>query len=465
MIEKPRKIYQRMYETRSVRPYYTIPHLGIFGTPFKKLIGFEYKDIIYITSAKMNNSAYFEKNEMERASKYFSKIWSDSYKSKFIIQKIRRFFKDATKIEKWAWKQNWSQETNKKLIRAIERIYKSLFCVATAHIVSQPQHIVYLEQKITKLLEPFSNKDMLLCATTYFLGDLPQTSEEKEIKEFHIKWRKFTKKQKDEALKKLTKKYGWINEVEGNIPYDKEHYRQKILNFKEKKKLKIGSLKTPKDIHRIGQLIGGLGFLRFWSRYHLLHLRYHLKYILKELIERSGNSCLEFATVEEIVDFLENKKVNIAEIKRRKNGYASFLKDGHTVIVAGAKAQKLKKIVKEAFANMDDIEGMIANKGKAIGRVRVISFIAKDYNQQVSSFKKGEILITGMTRPQIVHLCIKAAAIVTDEGGITSHAAVVSREFNIPCIIGTHNATKVLKTGDLVEVDANKGVVRVLNNE
>ncbi len=75
-------------------------------------------------------------------------------------------------------------------------------------------------------------------------------------------------------------------------------------------------------------------------------------------------------------------------------------------------------------------------------------------------FKGGEILVTGMTRPQIVHLCKKAAAIVTDEGGITSHAAVVSREFGIPCIIATHNATRTLKTGDLVEVDANQGVVK-----
>ena len=67
-----------------------------------------------------------------------------------------------------------------------------------------------------------------------------------------------------------------------------------------------------------------------------------------------------------------------------------------------------------------------------------------------------------MTRPQIVHLCQKASAIITDEGGITSHAAVVSREFNIHCIIATHNATKILKTGDEVEVDAEKGIVKRL---
>ena len=68
-----------------------------------------------------------------------------------------------------------------------------------------------------------------------------------------------------------------------------------------------------------------------------------------------------------------------------------------------------------------------------------------------------------MTRPQIVHLCQKAAAIVTDEGGITSHAAVVSRELDIPCIINTSNATSVLKTGDMVKVEADdKGIVKII---
>ena len=55
-----------------------------------------------------------------------------------------------------------------------------------------------------------------------------------------------------------------------------------------------------------------------------------------------------------------------------------------------------------------------------------------------------------------------AGAIVTNQGGITSHAAIVSRELNIPCIIGTKIATKVLRDGDLVEVDANKGVVKII---
>jgi pyruvate,water dikinase len=67
-----------------------------------------------------------------------------------------------------------------------------------------------------------------------------------------------------------------------------------------------------------------------------------------------------------------------------------------------------------------------------------------------------------MTRPEFVPLMKKAIAIVTDEGGITCHAAIVSRELKKPCIIGTKVATQVLKDGDMVEVDANSGIVRIL---
>lgn len=65
-----------------------------------------------------------------------------------------------------------------------------------------------------------------------------------------------------------------------------------------------------------------------------------------------------------------------------------------------------------------------------------------------------------MTSPDFVPLMKKAKAIVTDEGGLSCHAAIVSREMGLPCVIGTKNATKVFKDGDMIEVDANKGFVR-----
>ncbi|GAG17127.1 unnamed protein product, partial [marine sediment metagenome] len=72
------------------------------------------------------------------------------------------------------------------------------------------------------------------------------------------------------------------------------------------------------------------------------------------------------------------------------------------------------------------------------------------------------ILVTNMTTPDLMQAIEKVVAIVTDEGGILCHAAIVSREFGIPCVIATKIATKVLKDGDLVEVDADKGIVKII---
>ena len=82
-----------------------------------------------------------------------------------------------------------------------------------------------------------------------------------------------------------------------------------------------------------------------------------------------------------------------------------------------------------------------------------------------SKFQNGEVLVTGMTDPNFTDLMKKAAAIVTDGGGMLSHAAIVARELKTACVIGTKIATQVLKDGDFVEVDANIGVVRILERK
>jgi len=99
--------------------------------------------------------------------------------------------------------------------------------------------------------------------------------------------------------------------------------------------------------------------------------------------------------------------------------------------------------------------GMSAHGGVAQGIVRVV----EEKNISTAVFEKGDILVCDMTSPLYIPLMQKAAAIVTDRGGILSHAAIVSRELGKPCITGTKRATKVLKDGDRAEVDADRGVI------
>ncbi len=100
------------------------------------------------------------------------------------------------------------------------------------------------------------------------------------------------------------------------------------------------------------------------------------------------------------------------------------------------------------------VQGTVAFKGKAKGKVRIIM------NPFEQDLEEGDILVTGMTRPDFLPQMKKAGAIVTDAGGMLCHAAIVAREMAKPCIIGTQTATQVFKDGDLVEVDAVKGIMR-----
>jgi pyruvate, water dikinase len=100
------------------------------------------------------------------------------------------------------------------------------------------------------------------------------------------------------------------------------------------------------------------------------------------------------------------------------------------------------------------VRGLPASPGSASGTARILASI-----EEGDRFRKGDILITRMTAPDWVPLMRKAAAIVTDEGGTTAHAAIVSRELGIPCIVGTREATKMIADGELITVDARGGVV------
>lgn len=118
--------------------------------------------------------------------------------------------------------------------------------------------------------------------------------------------------------------------------------------------------------------------------------------------------------------------------------------------------EKEEKVPKD-YSKTKILKGNCAFRGRVKGLVRVIL----DENK-AGNLEEGEVLVVKMTSAKFTPLIDRAKAIVTNNGGLLCHAAIISREFKIPCIIGTKIATKVLKDGDLVEVDAEKGIVRIL---
>jgi phosphohistidine swiveling domain-containing protein len=114
-------------------------------------------------------------------------------------------------------------------------------------------------------------------------------------------------------------------------------------------------------------------------------------------------------------------------------------------------------IIKKPASTRALVKGMPGSPGKAKAPVKIVNPDKID-----DDFPDGGVLVCAVTTPNYVPLMQKAAAIITDQGGILSHAAIVARELKKPCIVGTGNATKVLKNGQIVSVDADNGVVTLV---
>ena len=187
--------------------------------------------------------------------------------------------------------------------------------------------------------------------------------------------------------------------------------------------------------------------------------------VLREIPNRFGLSFedLMWYFNNEIEDLLlKNVMVPSEIITERKEGLVFHIHKDKIRKYFGQKAVKqLEKLVLSVVRAKggNEIRGFSASVGKISGTV----FVCKDASVANVSMPKGAILVTSMTTLDFIPAMRRAKAIVTDDGGATCHAAVVSREFGIPCVVGAKVATQVLKTGDEVEVDGRKGTVTIIS--
>ncbi|MDO8443935.1 MAG: PEP-utilizing enzyme [bacterium] len=196
---------------------------------------------------------------------------------------------------------------------------------------------------------------------------------------------------------------------------------------------------------------------------------YGLIKILREVAKRQNISTelVNAIRPEEFKDFFAGA---VAEGKLRKRIEEGFFlyktKEGDFEYYSYQEGIKTWKQVESVLENQepsgDILKGLIASRGFATGRVKII---LDPHSSAAKEINRGDVLVTSMTRPEFLPFMKMASAFVTDEGGISSHAAIVAREMKKPCIIGTKNATKVLEDGDLVEVDADKGIVRKVKSK
>ncbi len=190
---------------------------------------------------------------------------------------------------------------------------------------------------------------------------------------------------------------------------------------------------------------------------------YKMDFIFNELVKRLDVSFIEsrFMLPEEVeISLIQGMNEDLKKIITERTKHCVYYAEKDLdIVVIGEDCKKYEAtILEENVDGITEVKGQIACIGKVTGVVRIVNSV-----EDISKVNEGDILVSIATNPDVLPAMKKAVAFVTEQGGITSHAAIVARELNKPCVIGTKIATKVFKDGDLVEVDAEKGIVRKIN--
>ena len=207
--------------------------------------------------------------------------------------------------------------------------------------------------------------------------------------------------------------------------------------------------------------------IRDYNYWHTLKLEQitHAIYLIKPFF--TALSSLLGVTLKQFLELTPDEvirgKINIPTLNRRIKANDMLMLDGKRTILNNKELMAVRRVFEKRIKHVASLKGSVAYPGNAFGQV----FLVHSGNIDITKthMQEGSILVTSMTTTNMASLAKKASAIITDEGGLLCHAAIIARELNIPCVIGTKIATKILKNGDTVEVDADKGIVNIIFQE
>jgi phosphohistidine swiveling domain-containing protein len=274
----------------------------------------------------------------------------------------------------------------------------------------------------------------------------------------------------------IVKRYGWLNMYNPFIePFPKKYFvdQKKRTNKKDLSVLKQSFSINTKKFNDLRKKIKNKNFrskveavhayafiktdrIEVWKKALYNNIPF-LSYLAEKMPGASLKDICNMSVAEKI-DLLKNGiPPDLKSLKLRSSNNAIIVfRNGQ--IWEFTKPREVSFIIKsQLFQKRNEIfvTGVNAFPGKAKGRAVIVQF-----KKDLEKIRKSDILIAKYTMPIYTPYMVKCHGIVTDEGGLTSHAAIFAREHGIPCIVGTKIATKVFKDGDLVEVDADKGIVR-----
>lgn len=287
-----------------------------------------------------------------------------------------------------------------------------------------------------------------------------------------------------ESLRAHWQKYAWLGYNWSGPAYDEKYFKERIdalkkdrdkkkfeqteieyrLNTEHKKGALIDQFNLTEETVRMGEIIEKIIYLKAFR----VDASWFFYWIIEPLFHKIARQCflsfeqVQFLKPQEIIALLEGGSIDENILNQRRKMFAISFRNGQIEECVGEVAEKLFEAIQKKLSSSDQItmvelKGEVGCPGIASGMVKIINI-----PEDIPKMKKGDILVSHTTNPRLVPAMKLAAAVVADIGGVTSHAAIISRELGIPCVIGTKKATRVLKDGMRVEVNANNGIIKIL---
>lgn len=451
--------HQTLWETDlSMKTFVNYPHI-----PWNQT------NNIYATYSKGHVITYRGLQDREKAAESGKIFMNKSFFSNFCFE-IEENYKQQLVLFAKLEKLNFSELSKEELVALLEEIVDKTSMSLSYFRASDATESSYV---IEQLRHKISQPELFFLLLTPHHVDL--------VDDENKAWLRLLKKSPtDPDFLRHAKKYPWImtnyfsyrdclDFLHEKWCYDKKHPPKDLTHIKEtrhiKKQSAILTITDSKILYLI-QVIDFLATSRMKMKNGWAGIHFYLIPFFKEIARRTDekvDDIVKYYLIDDIKKLImTHKKLSkTVKLKRYRGFKLSFCKK--QLCYENYHAEK--KQVTDEFKNHEAefITGQIANTGKVIGIATVLLSNNKaDYHAAISSFKKQDILVTDMTQPQLVDLASQSGAMVTDEGGILSHAAILARELNIPCIVGTHHATDTIHTGDLICVDAFQGKVTIL---
>ncbi len=402
--------------------------------------------------------------------------------------------KDKKELIEKISSENFSSKSNKELIELFAQAKKALgfvlamdfWCWYTEYFFTPRLEKIVSEklsdkskasETIIKLTTPFfpsktlEEEESLVELTKFVLQKKinPENFNENDFPEFTLK------------LNTHLKNFCWIPVLVNNNPLTKKDVLNEIKN-KTKENLKeykgmdsklekiksefnsaLNELNLEEKELKFVKDMNTTAFFRSESNFLLSYFSFKLIPFYSEMAKRIGLTYAKMKnlTDEEVEKYLAKNEKVAKQLLDERTEFCYVLEEGKYFIETGENALKIKSIVEASHSETKEkiLKGTAASAGTAFGFAKVL----KD-SSEISKVKKGDILIAPATSVDFVPAMKKASAIITEFGGITSHAAIVSRELGIPCIVGVKNITKILKDGEQVKVNASNGTVERVGN-